>query len=186
MFGIRGILGVMTDWPHAPVHRFGDAGVYFVTGSTLYKQHFFRGVLNALQELLFEKASEHGIALQAWCLFSNHYHLVATAEEGPRLKKMLERFYVDSAKAINERDQVQGRRVWYQCRDTQLTYERSWLARLKYTHENAVHHGVVADALNYRWCSASWFARTATPSFVETVHRMKVDKTSVYDDFDVV
>lgn len=178
----------MNDWPHAPVHRFGDAGVYFVTGATLYKQHFFRGArtLDALQGLLFEKASEHGIALQAWCLFPNHYHLVASTDDGPRLKEMLERFYVDSARALNERDQAKGRQVWYQCRDTQLTYERSWLARLKYTHENAVHHGVVANALNYRWCSASWFANTARTSLVQTVHRLKLERISIYDDFEVV
>jgi REP element-mobilizing transposase RayT len=77
----------MSDWPHAPVHRFGDAGVYFVTGATLYKQHFFADSrsLDALQMLLFEKANEYAVALQAWCLFPNHYHLVATADEGARL-----------------------------------------------------------------------------------------------------
>jgi putative transposase len=177
----------MGDWPHAPVHRFGEAGVYFVTGATLYKQHFFRtpASLDALQELLFEKAAEHKVSLQAWCLFPNHYHLVITADEGVRLRKMLGRFYVDSAKAINRCGDTEGRRVWYQFRDVQLTFERSWLARLKYTHENAVHHGVVTDALNYRWCSASWFAATARPAFVETVRRIKVDRISVYDEYDV-
>jgi putative transposase len=177
----------MSDWPHAPVHRFGDAGVYFVTGATLYKQHFFADSrsLDALQMLLFEKANEYAVALQAWCLFPNHYHLVATADEGARLKQMLVRFYVDSAKAVNQRDGIKGRRVWYQFRDTQLTYERSWLARLKYTHENAVHHGVVADAMDYRWCSASWFAATARPAFVETIRRVKLDRIAIYDDYDV-
>lgn len=177
---------MMTDWPHAPIHRFGDAGVYFVTGATLYKQHFFKSPrsLDALQELLFEKAREHGVDLQAWALFPNHYHLVASAEKGTRLKGMLTRMYVDSAIAINRRDDAKGRQVWYQCRDSQLTYQRSWLARLKYTHENAVHHGLVANAMNYRWCSASWFASTASPAFAETVRRMKIDKLKIYDDFD--
>ena len=176
----------MIDWPHAPIHRFGEAGIFFVTGATLYKQHFFGAprALDALQELLFEKAREHGVALQAWCLFPNHYHLVASAEEGTRVKRLLARLYVDSAIAINRRDDTQGRQVWYQFRDLQLTYECSWLARLKYTHENAVHHGIVANAMNYRWCSASWFAATASPAFTETVRRMKIDKLSIYDDFD--
>jgi putative transposase len=176
----------MTDWPHAPIHRFGEAGIYFVTGATLHKQHFFQTprALDALQEMLFEKAREHGVALQAWCFFPNHYHVVASADEGARLKRMLTRLYVDSAIAVNRRDGTKGRQVWYQFRDLQLTYERSWLARLKYTHENAVHHGLVANAMNYRWCSASWFAATASPAFVETVHRMKIDKLSIYDDFD--
>ena len=29
------------DWPHAPVHRLVDNAVYFVTASTLHKQHLF-------------------------------------------------------------------------------------------------------------------------------------------------
>lgn len=134
--------------------------------------------------MLFEKAREHGVALQAWSLFPNHYHLVASAEGGTRLKRMLVRLYVDSAIAVNRRDNTKGRQVWYQFRDSQLTYERSWLARLKYTHENAVHHGIVANAMNYRWCSASWFAATASSAFTETVRRMKIDKLLIYDDFD--
>ena len=29
------------DWPHAPVHRLAENAVYFVTASTLHKQHYF-------------------------------------------------------------------------------------------------------------------------------------------------
>ena len=70
-----------------------------------------------------------------------------------------------------------------QYRDTQLTNERSWLARLRYTHENAVHHRLVLNAENYRWCSAAWFAATARRAFVETVKRVKIDRVKVDDDF---
>ena len=97
------------DWPHAPLHRCNDVGgIYFITGATLYKQHF---------------------------------------------------------------------------RETELTYEQSWLARLKYTHENAVHHRLVVDATRYRWCSAGWFEDNARASFVKTVRGVKIDRVNVYDDF---
>jgi putative transposase len=173
----------MVDWPHAPLHRFGDGGVYFITAATLHKQHFFGEprTLSALQELLFEKAQFHGVTLQAWCLLSNHYHLVVSADEGQRVRSMLNKLHVDSAVRLNARDRTKGRKVWYQYRDVQLTHERSWLARLKYTHQNAVHHGLVHEPTNYPWCSASWFARTARPAFVETVKRMKIDSIRVYE-----
>ena len=154
------ILGFMNDWPHAPVHRFGEGGAYFVTGATLHKQHVFDppSALDMLQSVLFDKAREHRVELQAWCFFPNHYHLVAKAAEGARVKDMLVRMHVTSAIAINRLDNTKGRKVWFQFRDTQLTYERSWLARLKYTHENVVHHGLMQDATKYPWCSARWFA----------------------------
>jgi putative transposase len=175
------------DWPHAPIHRFHDAGIYFVTSGTQQKQHFFHddAALDLLQSTLFASASEHGCSLQAWALFSNHYHLVVASHSGDNVRQMLHRFHIDSAKGVNERDRIRGRGVWFQYRDTQLTFERSWLARLRYTHENAVHHSLVRAATQYRWCSASWFLNTARPSFIKVVQSMKIDAISVYDDFGV-
>ena len=173
------------DWPHAPLHRFGDSGKYFITASTRLKQHFFNSAtaLDNLREHLFAQAKKHDCWLQAWTLFSNHYHLVVSADDGARLHKMLTRLHVESAADANARDDAKGRQVWFQFRDTQLTIQTSWLARLRYTHENAVHHGLVHDAINYRWCSASWFADVAPRAFVETVRRVRIDRVSVYDDF---
>jgi putative transposase len=175
----------MPDWPHAPVHRFTEAGVYFVTGATHHKQHFYRSppALDALQELLFAQAKQHECELQAWALLSNHYHLVIDCQTPGRIRPLLSRFHSEAAVAINRSDGVQGRKVWFQFWDIQLTYEKSWLARLRYTHENAVRHGLVGDARGYRWCSAAWFEETAKPAFVETVKRIKIDRINVYDDF---
>jgi putative transposase len=108
---------------------------------------------------------------------------VIAADGAGNVRDMLHRFHIASATGLNERDGVHGRTVWYQFRDTQLTFERSWLARLRYTHENAMHHGLVRDAAQYRWCSATWFANHARPSFVKTVRSIKIDSISVYDDY---
>jgi putative transposase len=177
----------MYDWPHAPLHRFGQAGIYFVTAGTYQKQHFYRdaSALDVLQQTLFEKAKQHHCSLQAWSLFSNHYHLVVSADAGDSVRTLIARLHVDAAIEINRRDGAKGRRVWFQARDTLLTFERSWLARLRYTHENAVHHGLVTNAKNYRWCSANWFASTSRRSFVDTVARIRIDRVRVPDDFDV-
>ena len=79
---------------------------------------------------------------------------------------------------------ARGRHVWFQYWDKTLTFEPSWLARLRYTHENAVHHGIVRVATEYPWCSASWFERVALRSFAETVRKMKIDALKVDDEFD--
>jgi putative transposase len=180
----RGTLGPM-DWPHAPLHRFNNAGIYFITGATLYKHHFYKApaALDLLQDLLFARAKQYYCELQAWALFSNHYHLVLLSDVGEAVRDMLARFHSDAAVAVNRHDGVSGRRVWYQFWDTQLTFEPSWLARLKYTHENAVHHRLVADARKYRWCSAGWFEENARPSLVQTLKGIKTDRVNVYDDF---
>jgi len=175
----------MVDWPHAPLHRFKNAGIYFVTASTLRKQHVFSDPASRdmPQQLLFVNAQENAVSLQAWAIFANHYHLVVSTDVGEQLRRMLSRLHTTSANEQNARDGARGRRVWFQFRETQLTYERSWLARLRYVHENPVHHRLVDIATKYRWCSASWFERTADRSFAETVRRLKIDCINVYDDF---
>ena len=47
----------------------------------------------------------------------------------------------------------------------------------------AVKHGLVPVANQYRWCSAAWFERTASPAQVKTIYRFKIDRVQVDDDF---
>ncbi|MFU8781252.1 MAG: hypothetical protein ACNA71_09555, partial [Kiritimatiellia bacterium] len=69
--------------------------------------------------------------------------------------------------------------------ETRLTYEKSYLARLNYCHQNAVKHGVVRVANQYPWCSAAWFERTAQPAQVKTIYAFPTDGVNAADDYDV-
>ena len=87
------------------------------------------------------------------------------------------------AEWINQVDNTPGRKVWHNFWDTKLTYQRSYLARLNYVHQNAVKHGLVPEANRYRWCSARWFEQIASPAMVRSIYRFKIDYVSVRDDF---
>jgi putative transposase len=102
------------------------------------------------------------------------------------LDVFLRDLHADTATALNRLDSAEGRQVWFNYWDTRLTYERSYLARLNYVHQNPVHHGLVRVASQYRWCSAAWFERTATPAQVKTIYRFKTDQIRVFDDFEVL
>ena len=65
-----------------------------------------------------------------------------------------------------------------------FTYEKSYLARLNYVHQNPVKHGLVGVANQYPWCSAAWFERTASAAQVRTIYSFKTDQVSVTDDYD--
>ncbi len=71
---------------------------------------------------------------------------------------------------LNRADNAPGRRVMYEFWDTHLTFEKSWLARLNYVHQNAVKHGLVPVANQYPWCSAPWFESNVRSSFVKSVY----------------
>ena len=167
------------DWPHAPVHRLSAEGTYIITGSTYKKQHFFRGAerLGMLQNELLSYAKSFGWQIEAWAVFSNHYHFIAhAASDSGDLKLMLKALHADMARQVNALDNVTGREVWFNYWDTRLTFENSYLARLNYVHQNAVHHGLVLVANQYPWCSAGWFERTARPAQVKTIYSFKLER----------
>jgi putative transposase len=174
------------DWPHAPVHRLADNAVYFVTAGTLHKQHYFdtSEKRDLLERLLLSLAKEFGWQLEAWAVFANHYHIVARGNPDSRnLGEFLHDLHGVSSRELNKLDGVKDRKVWFNFRDTKLTIQYSYLARLNYVHQNAVKHKLVAVASQYPWCSAAWFERVASPAQVKTIYGFKFDRVKVEDDF---
>jgi len=102
-------------------------------------------------------SKQYGWQLEAWAAFANHYHLVGRgAGDSKILSDFLKHLQADTARKLNELDQRIGREVWYNFWDTKLTFEKSYLARLNYVHQNPVKHGLVLLANQYPWCSAGW------------------------------
>ena len=174
------------DWPHAPIHRLDSGGIYIVTAATLHKEHLFPTAdkLTLLENTLLGLAKQYRWQLEAWAVFSNHYHFVGRSEpQSENLRKFLKHVHADSARVLNRLDGNVGRTVWFNFWETKLTYERSYLARLSYVHRNPVKHGIVAIPNQYRWCSAAWFERVASPAIVKTIYGFRIDKLKVQDDF---
>lgn len=176
-------------WPHAPPHQLAKDATYFVTAGTYQKAHHFAGSqrLRLLRDELLRQANAFGWQLEAWALFSNHYHFVGRINDdanAQHLPAFLKRFHAVTASAMNKLDNTPGRRVWHNYRETQLTFEASYLARLNYTHQNAVKHGLVPVASHYPWCSAAWFEQHAPLARVNTVYRFKTDRVNVDDTYE--
>ena len=96
---------------------------------------------------------------------------------------MLGKLHERTAKWVNQLDLSPGRKVWHNFRETRLTHEKSYLARLHYVHKNAVKHGLVLTADAYPWCSAGWFEQTATSAQVNTVYGFPTDRLKVFDEY---
>jgi putative transposase len=177
----------MPDWPHSPSHRVIQGGTYIVTASTYRKEALFgsKSRLDLLCEALLRLSSEHGWKLQAWAVFPNHYHFVAQSTSPNTLRGMTRCLHSLTARAVNNLDEQPGRRVWFQYWDTLITNQRSYFARLRYVHENAVRHSLVKRAANYPWCSATWFEQKAEPSLRKTVSSFACDRLAVPDAFEV-
>jgi putative transposase len=163
-----------------------------VTVGTYHKVHHFRRPerLDVLQRGVLKVTQDFGWHLEAWAVFSNHYHFVGHSPAGAAgavsLSQMLGVLHVKTAGWVNRLDRTPGRQVWHNFWETRLTYQKSYLTRLNYVHQNPVRHGLVPVANQYPWCSAAWFERTASPAMIKSIYRFKVDRLQVLDEFDPV
>src|SRR3989442_4688818 len=99
-----------TPWPHAPLHQLSQRGAYFVTAATYLKEHHFRSRarVRVLHRGLLTVARDFGWDLEAWAVFSNHYHFVghspAEAPDAASLPEMLSVLHVKTSRWLNRPD----------------------------------------------------------------------------------
>jgi putative transposase len=157
-----------------------------LTAGTYNKHHFFNRpvLLDIFQSTLFTMADFYHWRLEAWAIFSNHYHFIAQAPEDPsNLPKFIKHLHNNTSREINKIENTPGRKIWYQYWDSQLTFANSYLARLNYVMNNPVKHNLVSNAEEYPWCSASWFIKNASHSHVKVVKNFNTDTVNVIDNF---
>ena len=176
------------DWPHAPPHRLGEGGVYFVTARAAEGRHLLAddAMKDWFQETLFNIVEEFRWNLEAWAILSNHYHFIAHSPKGAEgaqsLRSMIRKLHSLTTKELNRRDNQPGRcRLWQNFRETHLTHQRSYLARLHYVHQNAAHHRLVAKGSDWKWCSASSFMQAVTPAWLKTICSFQYDEIAAKD-----
>jgi putative transposase len=174
------------SWPLAPPHYFTSQGTYNITAVTLHRKPLFDSDarLDLFCDTTFELAKNYELILQAWAFFANHYHLVISFENTETIHRdFVRHLHRELTMRLNRVDSTPSRRVMYEFWDTHLTFEKSWLARLNYVHQNPVKHRLVPVANQYRWCSAPWFETNARYGFVKSVYSFKTDQIKVPDDF---
>ena len=106
-----------------------------------------------LLALLDESAHKFGVALHAYVLMGNHFHLLATpttAEGLPLMMQAVGRRYV---RYFNDRQARSGTLWEGRYRSTLIDTERYLLACMAYIDLNPVRAGLVSDPRDYPWSS---------------------------------
>lgn len=124
-------------------------------------------------DLLARYAERHQMAIWAYCLMSNHLHLVASPRRPESLARALGRAHAQYARYRNLIDRGCGH-VW-EARYFSCPLERAHLWRaIAYVERNPVRAGIVDHAEAYPWSSARarlggvrpdfWTSRRGKPS----------------------
>jgi putative transposase len=103
---------------------------------------------------LREYSDKHAVAVLAYCLMTNHVHLVAVPESEDGLQRMLKPLHMRYAQRINRRRGWKGH-LW-QGRFFSSGLDEAYLwAAVRYVERNPVRARMVRKAENYPWSSAA-------------------------------
>jgi putative transposase len=119
------------DWPHAPVHRLSENGIYIVTAGTLDKQRLLNtpSKLDLVERALLSLAKCRKWQLEAWAVLANHYHFVARgAPDSVPMTDFIRELHSRTASELNILDGTEGRSVWHNFWDTRLTYQYAYFS----------------------------------------------------------
>ena len=105
-------------------------------------------------ELLRRSATRHRVAVHAYVLMTNHFHLLATPSESQALPAMMKALDGGYVRYFNRHYQRIGT-IWNgRYRALPILDERYWLTCLRYIEQNPVRAGLSSVASAYRWSSA--------------------------------
>ncbi len=134
---------VVPDVPHHVTQR-GNRGddVFFCDGDR-----------EVYLDLLWTYAKKHDVAIHAYCLMTNHVHLVVTPHEAESLGRMLKPVHLRYAQHVNWTQRLTGR-LW-QGRFFSCALDGPHAdAAVRYVERNPVRARMVRRPELYRWSSA--------------------------------
>jgi putative transposase len=125
-------------------------------------------------------ALRYSWTIEAWCVLSDHYHFIARSPPNASvLSQFIRTNHSTTARYVNKIDKKPGRKVWWNYWDTCITYEKSYFARLRYIHLNALKHGFVENPEEYLHSSYSWFIDKSTAVMKNLVLTAPIDQLDV-------
>jgi len=106
-------------------------------------------------DLLAEQSERFGVHYLAWCLMSNHVHLIAVPEMETSLAKGIGEAHKHYSRMVNFREGWRG--YLFQGRFFSCPLDAGHIiAAIRYVLRNPVRAEIVKKPWSYRWSSAKW------------------------------
>ena len=118
---------------------------------------------------LAEQGERFGVSFLAWCLMSNHVHLIAVPDRETSFARGIGEAHRRYTRYVNFREGWRG--YLFQGRFHSFPLEGTYLlAAVRYVLRNPVRAGIAESPWDYSWSSAGWFVgeRTHDPLAVPT------------------
>ena len=138
---------VLPDVSHHVTQRGVRSMILFELNSD--RQYYLR--------MLKEQGEKYGLVYLAYCLMSNHIHLIVVPKHEDSLRKAIGEAHRRFTIRINSRNDVRGhlfQERFYSC----PMDEQHMIAACRYVERNPVRAGLVQKAWAFEWSSAKYHA----------------------------
>lgn len=119
-----------------------------------------------LLDLLNENARKFHVAIHAYVLMGNHFHLLVTPQTADGLPQMMQAVGRSYVRYFNDRQQRSGTLWEGRYKSTVIQSERYLLACMAYIDLNPVRAGMVAQARDYPWSSHAHYIGQRTDKLI--------------------
>jgi putative transposase len=119
--------------------------------------------------ILKRHSARYNLDILAWCLMSNHIHLVAAPADGDSLAKTIGHTHRKYSRKINE-DRGWSGHLWANRYYSTPLDEPHLMASVKYVETNPVHAGLVSRAEDWPWSSARAHAFAVADPLIATAY----------------
>jgi putative transposase len=133
----------LPDYPHHVIQRGNNRQTIFASEADYL----------ALLDLIEQQAKKFDVAVHAYVLMSNHFHLLATPRTSDGLPKMMQAVGRSYVRHFNDKQRRSGTLWEGRYKSTVIQSDRYLLACMAYMDLNPVRAGMVAQPLAYPWSS---------------------------------
>ncbi len=132
------------------------------------RQNVFRGPedFQTFLGLLLDYSRQFDVAIHAYVLMDNHFHLLATPQTADGLPQMMQALGRRYVRYFNDRYQRTGTLWEGRYRSTIIESERYLLTCMTYLDLNPVRAGMVAHAQDYPWSSHAHYIGQRTDRLI--------------------
>ncbi len=135
---------VLPDLPHHVLQRGVRSMALFATDAD--RQTYL--------QLLAEFTAQYHVQIWAWCLMTNHIHLVLVPRQEVALARAVGEAHRRYTRAINFRQRMRGHLFQERFHSFPIQEDRHLLAVVRYVECNPVRAHMVRQAVDYPWSSA--------------------------------
>lgn len=134
-----------------------ESGIYHVMFRGINKQDVFLNKRDYLKllEIIIKIKEKKQFELYAYCLMSNHVHLVIKEKELRDISDIMKRIIGEYTQWFNYKYERTGGLMENRYRSQNVETDEYFMHLVRYVHQNPVKAGLVSNIADYQWSSYS-------------------------------